>query len=54
LFYLGSWRFLSGIARRINPGKLRERFLGFFGPLSLRMCALPVIPGGLCRIELFR
>jgi ion channel len=37
LFYLGSWLFSSGLARRMKPGKLRERFLGFFGPLSLLM-----------------
>jgi hypothetical protein len=37
LFYLGSWRLASGVARRMRPGKLRERYLGFFGPLSLLM-----------------
>lgn len=37
LFYLGSWRLVSGVARRMRPGKLRERYLGFFGPLSLLM-----------------
>jgi hypothetical protein len=37
LFYLGSWRLVSGLSRRMRPGKLRERFLGFFGPLSLLM-----------------
>ncbi len=35
LFYLGSWTFSSMIARRMRPGKIRERYLGFFGPLSL-------------------
>jgi hypothetical protein len=37
LFYLGSWRLVSGMARMLRPGKLRERILGFFGPLSLLM-----------------
>lgn len=37
LYYLGSWKLLSGVARRMRPGKLRERYLGFFGPLSLLM-----------------
>ena len=37
LFYLGSWRLLSSLARKLRPGKLRERLLGFFGPLSLLM-----------------
>jgi hypothetical protein len=35
LFYLGSWSLVAGLARRMRPGKLRERYLGFFGPLSL-------------------
>jgi hypothetical protein len=32
---MGSWTLLSQVARRMNPGKARERYLGFFGPLSL-------------------
>jgi hypothetical protein len=35
LFYQGSWSLVSGLARRMRRGKLRERYLGFFGPLSL-------------------
>src|SRR5256885_1357858 len=35
LYYLNSWRLVSGMARRMRPGKVRERYLGFFGPLSL-------------------
>jgi hypothetical protein len=35
LYYQGSWNLVSGVARRMRPGKLRERYLGFFGPLSL-------------------
>lgn len=37
LFYQGSWMLSSGVARRMRPGKVRERYLGFFGPLSLLM-----------------
>lgn len=32
---MGSWTLLSQAARRMKPGKARERYLGFFGPLSL-------------------
>jgi hypothetical protein len=32
---MGSWTLLSKMARTLPPGKLRERYLGFFGPLSL-------------------
>ncbi|HEY0377565.1 MAG TPA: potassium channel family protein [Pyrinomonadaceae bacterium] len=35
LYYRGAWLLVSGAARRTRPGKLRERYLGFFGPLSL-------------------
>ncbi|HYJ45389.1 MAG TPA: potassium channel family protein [Pyrinomonadaceae bacterium] len=35
LYYMNSWRMVSGLARRMRPGKGRERYLGFFGPLSL-------------------
>ncbi len=34
---MGSWRLLSKAARAMRPGKKRERYLGFFGPLSLIM-----------------
>lgn len=37
LYYMGSWTLASSAARRMRPGKLRERYLGFFGPLSLLM-----------------
>jgi hypothetical protein len=37
LYYQGSWKLLAGTARRMRPGKRRERYLGFFGPLSLLM-----------------
>lgn len=32
---MGSWTLLSKMAQRLPPGKRRERYLGFFGPLSL-------------------
>ncbi|HEX8000080.1 MAG TPA: potassium channel family protein [Pyrinomonadaceae bacterium] len=32
---MGSWTLLSKLARSMRPGKARERYLGFFGPLSL-------------------
>ena len=35
MYYRKSWTLVSGIARRMRPGKRRERYLGFFGPLSL-------------------
>jgi hypothetical protein len=35
VYYTSSWRLVSGLARRMHPGKARERYLGFFGPLSL-------------------
>ncbi|MDX6694686.1 MAG: hypothetical protein QOF02_2289 [Blastocatellia bacterium] len=35
LVLFGSWTLLSKAARRMRPGKRRERYLGFFGPLSL-------------------
>lgn len=34
---MGSWTLLARLARRMRPGKARERYLGFFGPLSLLM-----------------
>ena len=35
LVLTGSWALLSKLARAMRPGKHRERYLGFFGPLSL-------------------
>jgi hypothetical protein len=35
LFYKYAWKLLSGLVQRMRPGKTRERYLGFFGPLSL-------------------
>jgi hypothetical protein len=35
VFYKFSWTFWAAIARRMQPGKRRETFLSYFGPLSL-------------------
>lgn len=35
LFYAYTWVILSKLARTMRPGRNRERYLGFFGPLSL-------------------
>jgi hypothetical protein len=35
LFYRTTWRPWRAIARQIRPGRRRETFLGFYGPLSL-------------------
>jgi hypothetical protein len=37
LFYLYTWMLLSAITRRMYSIKRREKYLGFFGPLSLIM-----------------
>ncbi|HEV7842353.1 MAG TPA: potassium channel family protein, partial [Pyrinomonadaceae bacterium] len=37
LFYLYTWIPLSALARRMRSIKRREKYLGFFGPLSLIM-----------------
>jgi hypothetical protein len=34
-FYVLTWRPIAGIARRLAPGKKRDRYLSFYGPLSL-------------------
>jgi hypothetical protein len=35
MFYISSWVFWSGLARKIKPGNRRETYLSYFGPLSL-------------------
>ncbi|HEY0323819.1 MAG TPA: potassium channel family protein [Pyrinomonadaceae bacterium] len=40
LFYLYTWIVLSAIARRMRSLKRREKYLSFFGPLSLIMLLL--------------
>jgi len=35
IFYVATWAPIAGLARRIPPGKKRDRYLAFYGPLSL-------------------
>src|SRR5215208_840345 len=35
LFYVGTWAPVAGLARRVPAGKKRDRYLAFYGPLSL-------------------
>src|SRR2546428_5269727 len=35
MFYRLTWRLWSAVARPIRPGRRRETYLSFFGPLSL-------------------
>ena len=37
LFLRGSWRIRSSVARSMKSAKLRESYLGYFGPLSVLM-----------------
>ena len=37
LFLRGSWRIWSSVARSMKSAKLRESYLGYFGPLSVLM-----------------
>ena len=34
-FYLGTWRLWRGVALGLPPGKRRDNFLSYFGPLSI-------------------
>jgi hypothetical protein len=40
LFYLWTWAPIAGLARRVPPGKKRDRYLAFYGPLSLILLLL--------------
>ncbi|HEX8147395.1 MAG TPA: potassium channel family protein [Pyrinomonadaceae bacterium] len=40
LFYLGTWAPVAGLARRVPAGKKRDRYLAFYGPLSLILLLL--------------
>ena len=35
IFYVGTWAPVAGLARRLPAGKKRDRYLAFYGPLSL-------------------
>src|SRR5260370_4791868 len=39
-FYRMTWLPCAAVARRLQSAKTRERFLGYFGPLSLLMLLL--------------
>jgi len=39
-FYRMTWAPVAGVARRLPPGKKRDRYLGFYGPLSLLLLLL--------------
>jgi voltage-gated potassium channel Kch len=40
MFYLGTWAPVAGLARRVPAGKKRDRYLAFYGPLSLILLLL--------------
>jgi hypothetical protein len=40
LFYVWTWAPIAGLARRVPPGKKRDRYLAFYGPLSLILLLL--------------
>jgi hypothetical protein len=40
IFYLMTWAPVAGIARRVPVGKKRDRYLAFYGPLSLLLLLL--------------
>ena len=39
-FYRTTWAPVAGLARRLPPSKKRDRYLGFYGPLSLLLLLL--------------
>jgi hypothetical protein len=45
LFYVGTWAPVAGLARRVPPGKKRDRYLAFYGPLSLILLLLVWVVG---------
>ena len=40
IFYLSTWAPAAGLARRLPPGRKRDRYLAFYGPLSLILLLL--------------
>jgi hypothetical protein len=40
IFYVGTWAPVAGLARRVPAGKKRDRYLAFYGPLSLILLLL--------------
>ena len=45
LFYVGTWAPVAGLARKVPPGKKRDRYLAFYGPLSLILLLLVWVVG---------
>ena len=45
LFYVGTWAPVAGLARRVPAGKKRDRYLAFYGPLSLILLLLVWVVG---------
>ena len=45
LFYVGTWAPVAGLARRVPPGKKRDRYLAYYGPLSLILLLLVWVAG---------
>jgi ion channel len=45
IFYLATWAPVAGLARRVPSGKKRDRYLAFYGPLSLILLLLVWIVG---------
>src|SRR5215213_4349217 len=45
LFYVGTWAPAAGLARRVPAGKKRDRYLAFYGPLSLILLLLVWVVG---------
>jgi len=45
LFYVGTWAPAAGLARRVPAGKQRDRYLAFYGPLSLLLLLLVWVVG---------
>ncbi|HEX8187044.1 MAG TPA: potassium channel family protein [Pyrinomonadaceae bacterium] len=45
LFYVGTWAPAAGLARRVPAGKKRDRYLAFYGPLSLILLLLVWVAG---------
>lgn len=45
LFYVGTWAPVAWLARSLPPGKKRDRYLAFYGPLSLILLRLVWVVG---------
>ena len=45
IFYVATWAPIAGLARRVPQGKKRDRYLAFYGPLSLILLLLVWVVG---------